>query len=343
MRIAVYAIAKNEANNVKDWYASCMDADEVVLVDTGSTDNTVSIAQSLGITTYEIKVEPWRFDEARNQALDLVSDDIDFCIALDLDERLKPDWWQSFYDVKPETTRIKYRMTYFKDGYEAMWYWANRCHARHGYHWEYPIHEKPVYDGEEITQLLDFETTHEQEEKDRPYLEMLERAVKEMPLDPRMSSMYAKELQYRKQYMAAHEEFKRYLNLPGSRTNEEIADTYRSMAYCYIDTLRDLQKSIEYAPRRDTYIDIARYYNDHTIWSKCLEYCDLAFQITEKPVEFTSFAYAWGERAYSMAAMAAMNLGEYERAKSYIKLGGSTERLLNNLKLIQINEILSMV
>ena len=40
-RICVYAITKNEEQFVEKWYESMKEADAVVVLDTGSTDNTV--------------------------------------------------------------------------------------------------------------------------------------------------------------------------------------------------------------------------------------------------------------------------------------------------------------
>lgn len=40
MKIAVSTIAKNEADNVKDFVESCQEADIVSVLDTGSTDGT---------------------------------------------------------------------------------------------------------------------------------------------------------------------------------------------------------------------------------------------------------------------------------------------------------------
>ena len=48
MKVAVYAIAKNEAKNVRDWYNSMCEADEICVLDTGSTDGTPELLRALG-------------------------------------------------------------------------------------------------------------------------------------------------------------------------------------------------------------------------------------------------------------------------------------------------------
>ena len=49
MKIAVYTIAKNEQQFVERWQQSACDADSLHILDTGSTDQTVTAARDLGI------------------------------------------------------------------------------------------------------------------------------------------------------------------------------------------------------------------------------------------------------------------------------------------------------
>ena len=79
MKIAIYAISKNEEQFVKRFCDSAKEADLVLIADTGSTDNTVQIAKECGATVYEICITPWRFDKARDAALALLPKDIDIC------------------------------------------------------------------------------------------------------------------------------------------------------------------------------------------------------------------------------------------------------------------------
>ena len=110
MKIAVYAISKNEAHFVKRFCASAKDADLIVIADTGSTDDTVQLAMNAGARVFEICVKPWRFDKARDAALALLPPDIDICISLDLDEVLEPGWRKEIERVwATDTTRLRYK------------------------------------------------------------------------------------------------------------------------------------------------------------------------------------------------------------------------------------------
>jgi glycosyltransferase involved in cell wall biosynthesis len=94
MKIVVYAICKNEEQFVDRWMDSMSEADQVVVLDTGSTDHTVELLRGRGAQVTVETVSPWRFDAARNRSLDLVPEDTDICVCTDLDEILHPGWKQ---------------------------------------------------------------------------------------------------------------------------------------------------------------------------------------------------------------------------------------------------------
>ena len=109
LKIAVYAISKNEEQFVKQFCESAKGADLILIADTGSTDSTVYIAQENGAITYNIFISPWRFDKARDAALTLIPKDFDVCISLDLDEKLEDGWREEIERVwQDDTTRMRY-------------------------------------------------------------------------------------------------------------------------------------------------------------------------------------------------------------------------------------------
>ena len=92
MKICVYAISKNEEKYVSRWVKSMKEADEIYVLDTGSTDNTVNKLQELGVNVTQKIITPWRFDIARNESLNLVPKNTDICVCTDLDEVFEPGW-----------------------------------------------------------------------------------------------------------------------------------------------------------------------------------------------------------------------------------------------------------
>ena len=91
-KVCVYAISKNEEKFVERWVNSMKEADEIYVLDTGSTDNTVKFLKNKGVNVVVKKVSPWRFDIARNASLDLVPLDTDICVCTDLDEVFESGW-----------------------------------------------------------------------------------------------------------------------------------------------------------------------------------------------------------------------------------------------------------
>ena len=200
MKVAVYTIALNEEQFVKRWYESAKDADFLLIADTGSKDNTARTAQRLGIHVVSISIKPWRFEDARNAALAFVPEDIDYCIALDMDEVLLPGWREALEDAHTKGTtrpRYKYTWSWTKDGSPGLQYGGDKIHTRKNYRWQHPVHEVlSVYGVEETQSWVDLEI-HHYPDNTKPrsqYLPLLAMSVRENPYDDRNSFYYAREL-----------------------------------------------------------------------------------------------------------------------------------------------------
>jgi glycosyltransferase involved in cell wall biosynthesis len=86
-RISVPVVACNEAANLRKTLESVAWVDEIVLVDSGSTDKTVEIAREFGA---HIFVESWKgYGPQVNSAIDKCTGD--WILALDADESLTPE------------------------------------------------------------------------------------------------------------------------------------------------------------------------------------------------------------------------------------------------------------
>jgi glycosyltransferase involved in cell wall biosynthesis len=89
MDLSLCMIVKNEAEKLPRCLASVKDAvDEIIIVDTGSTDQTTEIAQSFGAQVYHFT---WNnnFSAARNESLRYAQGQ--WILVLDADEVLKPE------------------------------------------------------------------------------------------------------------------------------------------------------------------------------------------------------------------------------------------------------------
>lgn len=350
MRVAVYTIALNEEHFIKRWYESAKDADHLLIVDTGSTDNTYNVAQELGIRVVGIKVSPWRFDVARNTALSLIPEDIDYCIALDMDEVLVGDWRKELAKASlSHVTRPRYKYTWsWKDSEEivpGLQYGGDKVHSRFGYRWKHPVHEVIVPDRlEEVQGWFNFEIHHHPDSsKSRSqYLPLLELAVKEDPIDDRNAFYYARELFFSQNYTQAFKEFKRYLSLPTARWDAERSAALRYMAKCSIGKDREkylLAAKKEAPNRREPYVDLALFYFDKNDWKNCLKYAKEATKISDKPLEYLCEEFAWGSIPYDLVAVSSYYLGYFKQAilfgEKALKAEPNNNRLIENYKLYE--------
>lgn len=350
MKIAVYTIALNEAQFIKRWYESAKDADYLLIADTGSTDETYEIAEELGIEVVGIKVIPWRFDIARNAALSMLPEDVEYCIALDMDEVLVGDWREELEKAKDKNiTRPRYKYTWswkdLEENIPGLQYGGDKVHKRSGYRWKHPVHEVLISDRLEETQdWFDFEIHHHPDHsKSRSqYLPLLELAVQEDPWDDRNAYYYARELFFNQKYLEAFREFKRYLALPTARWNAERSAAFRYMAKCLGGKEREryLKLSVKESPkRREPLVDLALFYFDNNNWKDCLRYAKEATKIEDKPLEYLCEEFAWGSIPYDLVAVSSYHLEYYKQAllfgKKAVKMNPSSERLLENLKLYE--------
>lgn len=86
--LSVTVITKNETHNIEACLSSVAFADEVIVLDSGSTDNTVQLARSLGAKVSASS--DWQgFGIQKNRALALASSD--WVLSLDADERVSSE------------------------------------------------------------------------------------------------------------------------------------------------------------------------------------------------------------------------------------------------------------
>jgi glycosyltransferase involved in cell wall biosynthesis len=198
--VGLHLIAKNEAENIRTLFKSfegCFD--QIVLVDTGSTDDTVKIAKELGAQVHEFK---WidDFSAARNFALSKLT--TDYACWLDLDDELtdaasfikwrdnimaSAEYWIAVYQYDPSCAFARERV------------WKRDCKLV----WNYPIHEgvTPYAGGKQViaNYTTAWKVTHlrtaEDLKKDRSRnLNIMDKLAATGKLDARMTYYYGKEL-----------------------------------------------------------------------------------------------------------------------------------------------------
>ena len=341
MKIAVYTIAKNEEAFVQRWYESAKEADHLLILDTGSTDFTTAKAHQLDIQVVSRAFVPWRFDHARNTALSMLPQDIDICIALDMDEVLLPGWREALEAIPEGTTRPRYKYTWSwnPDGTEGLVYGGDKIHTRHGYRWKHPVHEvlKPeIEEHQHWVAGLEIHHHPDSSKSRSQYLPLLKLAVEEDPRDDRNQFYLARELFFSRDYGLAQYHFFRHLEL--SLWNPERAASHRYLAKMRPDAAEfHLYRAIAEDPnRRESWVALAQHYYSQHNWGRCRMAAGQALAITDKPLDYLCEADAWGWLPHDLMAISCYNLGDKSAAWKHggdaVALNIGDERLRNNLQ-----------
>lgn len=105
--LSVILITYNEADNIGPCLDSVGFADEIIVVDRGSEDATVDIAQAKGARV--IVTDDWPgYGPQKNRALDLAS--CDWVLSIDADERVTPELAQAIQDELRNPMADAYKM-----------------------------------------------------------------------------------------------------------------------------------------------------------------------------------------------------------------------------------------
>jgi glycosyltransferase involved in cell wall biosynthesis len=109
-KLTLCMIVRNEAEVLERCLVSIQGlCDETVVVDTGSTDGTVGIAERLGARVHRFE---WcdDFAAARNRSFDLATGE--FILWLDADDVLAPESLRRVIELKPRLAREVYYLPY---------------------------------------------------------------------------------------------------------------------------------------------------------------------------------------------------------------------------------------
>lgn len=352
MKIWVYAIAKNEEQFCTRFMRSCAGADGVAVLDTGSDDGTVPRLRELGAHVESKEIAPWRFDAARNESLKLVPEDVDVCICLDLDELLAPGWREALEAAwTAGTTRGRYLYVWSHDanGGDGVTFYADKIHARHGYHWRCPVHEVLEAEGTETQTIipgLRIDHWPDSRKSRASYLPLLELAVREDPDNDRNMHYLGREYMFHRQWGRAIETLMRHLAMPSATWRAERAASMRYIARCCaalgdgLSAAHWLERAAQEAPtQREAPYELAMYYYGKEQWAECLYWARKTLAITQRDNNYMTDPAAWGAEPYDLAAIAAWHLKEYGlsvyMAAWAVKLAPEDERLQNNLSVIR--------
>ena len=351
-KVCVYAIAKNESQFVDRWYNSVKEADEIYVLDTGSEDDTVDKLISHGINVEVEKIVPWRFDVARNKALELVPEDADICVSVDLDEVYEPGWRKKIEESwQEDTTRLRHTYNWkVEDGKPVVTFYYEKTHARKGYKWTHPVHEILSYSmGEEkiVTNESIILNHFPDPNKSRSnYLPLLELSVKENPEDDRNMHYLGREYMYYGKYEKCIDTLIKHLQLKKATWKDERSASMRFIARSYkslgrLDEARLwLSKAKKETPYlREPYVESGILEYDDGKYEDAIRDFMIALNIKNKYKNYINEPFCYDGTVYDYLSICKYNLGMYAESLYYLDIAlkhdPKNERLINNKKIIE--------
>ena len=267
-------IVKNEQDVIARCLESVKDiADEIIIVDTGSSDKTVEIASHYTQNIYHFD---WidDFSAARNFSFSKATKE--YILWLDADDVIEPKYQKEFITLKqtlPHTIDIvmlPYHVAFDENNQAIHSYYRERLLKRESnFKWLGAVHEAITPNGNVVFKkaAISHKKIHPSD-PDRN-IRIFEKLLSEgQNLEPRQQFYYARELYYHKKFHEAAEELKAFL----SRTDgwaEDKSDACRRLADCYYGLSNDgkaleaLLLGLKYGvPRPELCCDIGKWFFD---------------------------------------------------------------------------------
>lgn len=127
MTLSVIIITKNESRQIGDCIDSVAFADEIIVVDSGSSDDTFAIARAKGAIVTQTADWPG-FGRQKNRALDLATKD--WVLSIDADERVTPELAQEIQRTLQNPRADAYKISRLSN-FQGRWirhsgWWPDR-------------------------------------------------------------------------------------------------------------------------------------------------------------------------------------------------------------------------
>lgn len=282
--ISLCMIVKNEEETLARCLDSVKDAvDEIVIVDTGSTDQTREIAGRYTGRVYDFA---WVNDFAAARNFAFSKGEKDYLMWLDADDILKPEDARKLIQLKqtlsPEVDMVllPYHTAFDGQGRPTFLYYRERLVRRNaGFYWEGAVHEVIAPRGRILTG--DAAVTHQKpphRTAGQRNLQIYEQQLREgKKLSPRDRFYYARELTYAGRDADAALVLENFLSSPEGWVENKIS-ACMDLAGCYERLGKDgqrlfsLLRSLAFdSPRAEVCCELGRYF---LAWQK---YAQAAF------------------------------------------------------------------
>lgn len=155
LKLSVVVIARNEEKMIKDCLESAQPlADEIIVIDTGSADQTVEIAKKAGTKVFCLPFKKFEFAKWRDEGLKMAKNE--WLFYLDADERMTPNLQKEIQSVLPQAKFAAYeipRQNFYLGRpmhYGGSWpdYVKRLFKKEKLKSWRHELHEDPLVEGD---------------------------------------------------------------------------------------------------------------------------------------------------------------------------------------------------
>lgn len=332
--LSLCMIVKNEEQVLERCLQSCRNVfDEIIIIDTGSTDNTKQIAENFTPNVFDFK---WNdnFSQARNFSFSKAT--CEFIMWLDADDILLPGDAAKLIRLKralPNNTdavMMKYNVGFDSSGRVTMSYYRERIiRNTSGFLWEDAVHEYIQVSGN--IRYTDICVTHKKthnSHSDRNLLIYNRMLSEGIPFSTRSKLYYARELKdvgLIKDSIAAYEAF---FDCPDG-WSEDCISACLELSWCYgqvqdsHNMLASLFRSFQYdKPRPEISCKIGDYHLTKSAYATAAFWYDLALNYED--TSYGGFVYE-DYRGYIPALQLCVcwyALGDLKKSMQYNAIAG---------------------
>lgn len=346
--LSLCMIVKNEEAVLSRCLESIKDAvDEIIIVDTGSSDATKEIAKKYTDLVYDFK---WinNFSAARNFSFSKASKD--YIIWLDADDVITEENKTKILDLKnnlsdEDIVMLKYNTAFDENGNAIFSYYRERIINRKSrLVWKGRVHEAIECTGKIIYSDISVNHHSVKTEYSTRNLDIYEHQIADgEPMQPRDTFYYGRELYYHRKYERAIKTLSEFLENKNGWIENNI-EACKILSFCYSETnrtdnaLKALFSSFTYdSPRAETCCQIGNLFIKQNKYENAIFWFELALTIPKQEakgafVDLDSYGYL----PCIQLCVCYDKIKQYAKAEEYnLKAGAyrpSSEAYLQNLK-----------
>ena len=335
MKLSLCMIVKNEEDVIERCLKSVLlFIDEIIIVDTGSTDKTKEIASKYTANIYDYK---WNdnFADARNFSFSKASGD--YIMWLDADDIVtsinanKIISLKNTYDPKTDIFMFKYNVAFDQNNYPTYTYYRERIiRNSQRYKWESPIHEVIPLTGNIAYKDISIEHKKTRPSEPKRNLKIFQKMINEgIEFDARQQFYYGRELYYNNQNIEAITALEEFLIREDAWAENQI-DACKLLGTLYLKqfnhkkALDSLFSSFHYAPPRSNICcDIGKIFFDSKDYSNAIFWYELASNqnqnlISNAFIEPDTYNYI----PFMQLCVIYYRLGDFVKANMYNEMAG---------------------